>query len=60
MTNGHPRPDEIVLCRDEAAIVLLALDEGVEAARPGSARPERLESAARALVEEFLPDLPEW
>jgi len=59
MANGTPLPDEIVLTRDEAAAVLFALDAAMEAVGTGSDVSVRLETAARIIVEKFLPDLPE-
>jgi hypothetical protein len=59
MPNGEPLPDEIVLSRDEAAAVLFALDAAMENTDRGSDLYRRLESAARIIVEKFLPDLPE-
>ncbi|MEX2659185.1 MAG: hypothetical protein WD232_05790 [Acidimicrobiales bacterium] len=58
---GGRIPDEIVLTRDEAARVLLALDEAVEAVEAvGDADlRRRLERAAQIIVEKFLPDLPD-
>ena len=59
MSNGDRLPDEIVLSRDEAAVVLFALDAAMEHAERGSAHYARLEAAARIIVEKFLPDLPD-
>jgi len=59
MPNGEPLPDEIELSRDEAAVVLVALDAAMETVDRGSDLYHRLEAAARILVEKFLPDLPE-
>ena len=59
MSTGDPLPDEIVLSRSEAAQILFALDEAIEAAEPGSLEAARLEAAARVLVEKFLLDLPD-
>jgi hypothetical protein len=55
---GGRIPDEIVLTRDEAARVLLALDEAVEAVTGAELR-RRLEQGAQIIVEKFLPDLPD-
>lgn len=57
MPNGDPLPDEIVLSRQEAKEVLLALDEAIELVAPGSELRIRLEAAAQLIVEKFLPDL---
>lgn len=55
---GGSIPDEIVLTRDEAATVLLAIDDAVELVMDASLR-ARLERSARIIVDKFLPDLPE-
>lgn len=55
---GGRIPDEIVLTREEAARVLLALDEAVEAVADAELR-RRLEQGAQIIVEKFLPDLPD-
>ena len=55
---GGRIPDEIVLTREEAARVLLALDEAVEAVDDAELR-RRLEQGAQLIVEMFLPDLPD-
>ena len=55
---GGRIPDEIVLTREEAARVLLALDEAVEAVGDADLR-RRLEQGAQIIVEKFLPDLPD-
>lgn len=55
---GGSIPDEIVLSRQEAATVLFALDEAVEAATVDERR-HRLEQAAQIIVEKLLPDLPD-
>lgn len=55
---GGRIPDEIVLTREEAARVLLALDEAVEAVDDVELR-RRLEHGAQIIVEKFLPDLPD-
>jgi hypothetical protein len=57
--DGEPLPDEIELSRNEAAIVLFALDAAMEALAPESDAYRQLEEAARIIVEKFLPDLPE-
>lgn len=55
---GGSIPDEITLTRHEAATVLFALDEAIEAAGDdGRRRP--LEHAAQIIVEKLLPDLPD-
>lgn len=59
VANGEPLPEEIILSRQEAATVLFALDAAMEAVAPGSDLYERLELAARIIVEKFLPDLPQ-
>lgn len=59
MTNGHPLPEEIVLSLDEAAQVLFALDDAIEAAPARSELALRLEAATRVLVEKLVPDLPD-
>lgn len=56
---GDPLPDEITLSREEAATVLFALDEAIERADDDEPLRQRLEAAARILVERFLPDLPD-
>lgn len=55
---GGSIPDEITLARQEAATVLFALDEAVEAAADDERR-HRLEQAAQLIVEKLLPDLPD-
>jgi hypothetical protein len=55
---GGSIPDEIVLTRDEAATVLLAIDDAVEESADSELR-ARLEHAAQILVDKFLPDLPD-
>jgi hypothetical protein len=50
---GAPLPDEIVLTRDEAALVLFALDAAMEALGTQAAEYGRLEEAARISVEKF-------
>jgi hypothetical protein len=55
---GGSIPDEITLSRHEAATVLFALDEAVEAATDDDRR-RRIEHAARIIVEKLLPDLPD-
>lgn len=55
---GGRTPDEIVLTREEAARVLLALDEAVEAVDDVELR-RRLEHGAQIIVEKSLPDLPD-
>lgn len=55
---GGRLPDEIVLTREEAARVLLALDEAVEAIEDAELR-RGFEQGARIIVEKFLPDLPD-
>jgi hypothetical protein len=55
---GGRIPDEILLTREEAARVLLALDEAVEAVADIELR-GRLEQGAQIIVEKFLPDLPD-
>ena len=55
---GGSIPDEIALTRQEAATVLFALDEAVEAATDDERR-RRMEHAARIIVEKLLPDLPD-
>jgi hypothetical protein len=57
--NGERLPEEIVLNRDEAAAVLFALDAAMEETEHESELYRRLETAARIIVEKFLPDLPE-
>jgi hypothetical protein len=54
---GGSIPDEIVLTRDEAATVLLAIDDAVEQSEDNERR-ARLEHAAQIIVDKFLPDLP--
>jgi hypothetical protein len=57
-TRGEPLPDEITLSRDEAQVVLFALDAAA-AALPEVAREQsQLRAAARIIEEKFLPDLP--
>ena len=53
---GGSIPTEITLSREEARDVLFALDDAIEAA-DGPLR-NRLEDAARIIVEKLLPDLP--
>ena len=55
---GGSIPNEIVLTRDEAATVLLAIDDAVERLGDNELR-ARLERAAQTIVEKFLPDLPD-
>ncbi|MGI8664356.1 MAG: hypothetical protein ACR2LQ_14275 [Acidimicrobiales bacterium] len=55
---GGSIPDAITLTRQEAATVLFALDEAVEAAADDDRR-HRLEQAAQLIVEKLLPDLPD-
>lgn len=55
---GGSIPDEIVLDRGEAAVILLALDDAVEEVEDEALR-RRLERAAQMIVEKFLPDLPD-
>jgi hypothetical protein len=55
---GGSIPDAISLDREEAKIVLFALDEAIEAA-PTDALRSRLERAARIIVEKLMPDLPD-
>jgi hypothetical protein len=55
---GGAIPDEITLTRDEAATVLLVLDDAVEDCRSPALR-RRIEHAAQVIVEKFLPDLPD-
>ena len=55
---GGSLPDEIVLTRDEAATVLLAIDDAVEESVDTELR-ARLEHAAQIIVDKFLPDLPD-
>jgi hypothetical protein len=55
---GGSIPDEISLNREEAKIVLFALDEAIEAA-PTNALRSRLEHAARIIVDKLMPDLPD-
>ena len=55
---GGSIPDEITLTRDEAKVVLFALDEAIDVAPEGPLR-SRFEGAARVIVEKLLPDLPE-
>jgi hypothetical protein len=59
MPSGEPLPNEIVLTREEAAVVLFALDAAMEQTEARSELYSRLEAAARIIVEKFLPDLPE-
>ncbi len=55
---GGSIPEGITLSRHEAATVLFALDEAIEAAADdGRRRP--LELAAQIIVEKLLPDLPD-
>ncbi len=58
-TPGDALPDAITLSRQEAATVLFALDEAVEQASDDTPLRQRLEAAARIIVERFLPDLPD-
>ncbi len=58
-TPGDPLPNEITLSRQEAATVLFALDEAIEQAGGHARLRQRLEAAARIIVEQFLPDLPD-
>lgn len=55
---GGSIPDEISLDRQEAKLVLFALDDAIEAAPVGALR-SRLEAAARIIVEKLMPDLPD-
>ena len=55
---GGSIPDEIVLTRDEAATVLLAIDDAVEESEDNELR-ARLEQAAQIIIDKFLPDLPD-
>lgn len=55
---GGSIPDEIVLTRQDAATVLLVLDDAVEQIDDDDLR-RRLEGAAQLIVEKFLPDLPD-
>jgi hypothetical protein len=54
---GGSIPDEITLTRDEAASVLLAVDDAIPVVKNAALR-GRLEHAARIIVDKFLPDLP--
>jgi hypothetical protein len=54
---GGSIPDEIVLSREEAATVLLAIDDAIPQAHDPELR-RRLEHAAQIIVDKFLPDLP--
>jgi len=54
---GGSLPDEITLMRDEAAAVLLAIDDAIPVVKDAASR-GRLEHAARIIVDKFLPDLP--
>ncbi len=55
---GGSIPDEISLNREEAKVVLFALDDAIEAAPEGLHR-ARLEQAASIIVEKLMPDLPD-
>jgi hypothetical protein len=55
---GGSIPDEISLDREEAKIVLFALDEAIDAAHTHALR-SRLEHAAHIIVEKLMPDLPD-
>lgn len=55
---GGSIPEEISLDREGVKIVLFALDDAIEAAPAGPHR-ERLEHAARIIVEKLMPDLPD-
>lgn len=59
MPNGDELPHEIVLDRDEAKIVLFAIDAAIERTPSDSGLARQLERAAGIIVEKFLPDLPE-
>jgi hypothetical protein len=54
---GGAIPDEITLTRNEAATILLTIDDAVPVVRDAALR-ARLERAARIIVDKFLPDLP--
>ena len=55
---GGSIPDEITLTRDEAKVVLFALDDAIEATSNGALQ-SRLEESARIIVEKLMPDLPD-
>jgi len=55
---GGSIPNEITLDREEAKIVLFALDDAIEASPVGPLR-SRLEGAARLVIEKLMPDLPD-
>ncbi len=57
MNGDDQLPDEVVLDRAEATIVLFALDEAIAAAHPSTSLHERLVTAAQLIVSKFLPDL---
>ncbi|MBM3672124.1 MAG: hypothetical protein FJW86_08090 [Actinobacteria bacterium] len=52
-----PLPDEIVLTREEATIVLFALDDAVVALPHAAALLDQLGTAVAIIVGKFLPDL---
>lgn len=54
---GGSIPDEISLNREEAKVVLFALDDAIDAA-PAGPHQARLEHAARIVVGKLMPDLP--
>ncbi len=53
---GEPLPDEIVLTRAEATVVLFALDGALEIDGLLSDRRRELERAVAIIVGKFLPD----
>jgi hypothetical protein len=53
---GGSIPDEIVLTREKAATILLALDDAVERVADADVR-RALQHAAQIIVDKFLPDL---
>lgn len=55
---GGSIPDAISLDREEARIVLFALDDAIEVTSEGALR-TRLEQAARIIVDKLMPDLPD-
>jgi hypothetical protein len=55
---GGSIPDEIELSRQEASVVLFALDAAAEATADDALRGQ-LEAAARIIVDKLLPDLPD-
>lgn len=59
MSSGDPIPHEITLTRDEAAVVLFALDAAMEALGVGTDVYGQVERAAQLIIEKFLPDLPD-